>query len=156
MPRGAKTGDGIKRGRRKGSLNKRTIERLNELSREASEPKKKRATEVLNELMVTALGFAAKEQRRCMAEEAPGPDGNPRKASEETVARFWKAMEAAGVFARALAPFQSPTFKAIAVVAPADPPKDVTPTIDQAGNVVRINDPAAAARLYQQMVRSVR
>jgi hypothetical protein len=153
MAKGKKTG-----GRERGSLNRRTLEKLAEVAREAQDVRtggKKFAKEVLDELMATAMSFAAREQRRILdEEEATDPDGTPRGvASQETYDRFWIAMNAAGTFAKALAPFQHPTFRAIAVVPPAAEPP-APKTIE--GSVVNLNDPIAVARIYQQMVRAVR
>lgn len=55
--------------------------------------------------------------------------------------------------AHKLAPFQSPTFRAVAIVAPA--PQDVRPgaVID---NVIPLNDPIATARVYRRLVSASR
>lgn len=151
-PGGKKTG-----GRTKGTPNKKTVQKLNELSDRASEivrSKEKRGIEVLNELMKTAMSFAAMEQRKLL-EYQGGIDMAPQQMRD----RFWKAMECAGVFAKELARYQDPTFKAIAVIPPPPPPRDPAPgdgakTIE--GKAVRLDDPVAVARIYQQMVRIVR
>jgi hypothetical protein len=79
-------------------LNKRTIQKLNEVSQQVGEIKRqgrKRALEVLDELMHTAVGAAASYQQRVLA------------AGDEAAARdvelFWQAMKCAGDFAKALA-----------------------------------------------------
>lgn len=158
MPKGSNPASN-KGGRKSGVKNKRTLEKIAEASREAGDARRagrKFAKEVLDELMVTAMSFAAREQRRIVKDEGPvdPSTGVPaNKADAATYERFWKAMECAGTFARALAPFQHPTFKAIQVLPP--PPEIPLPkTID--GKVVRLDDPVAVARIYQQMIRQVR
>jgi hypothetical protein len=53
--------------------------------------------------------------------------------------------------AKALAPYQSPTFKAIAVMAPP-PPTPVAPERED----IDLNDPVAIARVYQRRIQAVR
>lgn len=148
---GQKTG-----GKTKGTPNKKTVAKLNALSDQAAKAKKlgdKQAVEVLNDLMKTASSFAALEQRKIL-EYPQGPDNVPQAMLD----RFWKAMECAGTFAKELARFQSPTFKAIHVPAPPPPPPpepgDGARVID--GKAVRLDDPVAISRIYQQLVRAVR
>lgn len=155
-PGGKKTG-----GRGRGRQNKKTVERINALSAQAARANRigeKRAVEVLNDLMKTAVSFAALEQRKIM--EYKDADGrvNPDAAPPQMRKNFWKAMECAGTFAKYLAPFQDPTFKAIAVnVAPTAPTStDAIEPRTIEGQAVRLDDPIAVSRIYQQMVRAVR
>lgn len=139
-------------GRVKGSLNKRTIAKLQEASNHIGAIKRqgqKKATEVLNELMQTSVSFAARYQQRILA--STQQDKEPTK---EDLDRFWKAMECAGTFARSLAPFQDPTFSAIKVSMPAAPMEGAV-TLTQRENIVTINDPIALARVYQRMIKRI-
>lgn len=160
MPRGGSKPGDRRGGRIAGRKNKRTLEKLAEASREAGDKAragKKFAKEALDELMVTAMAFAAREQRRIIRDEREvDADGIPvKRADQQTYDHFWKAMECAGIFARALAPFQHPTFKAIAVIPPPPeiPNRPDPKTID--GKVVRLDDPIEVARIYQQLIRRV-
>lgn len=152
-PKGKRQG-----GRQKGTPNKRTIEALRQKSEQAAAIAKtgKRATEVLNELMITAMSLAAREQRRMLREEREvDGDGIPiKKVDRDTYDRMITALTCAGAFAKALAPFQEPIFKAIAVVTPPPSTPQEPKAID--GKVIRLDDPVAVSRVYQQMVRVVR
>ena len=145
VPKGTRIG-----GRQKGSLNKRTLKQMEEASTQVGAIKRqgqKKATEVLNDLMQASMGVAAQYQRRIGDAAAKGQE--PSKDDLET---FWKAMEIAGVFAKALAPFQDPTFKAIRLNTPPPPP-------DQTGkppvSIYDITDAVEVSRVYAQMVRRV-
>jgi hypothetical protein len=143
-----------KGGRPKGSPNKRTVQKLIEASQQVADIKKlgqKKATETLQDLMNTAMGMVALYQRRIMTTEGLLPEAKP-----DDVANFWEAMKCAGTFSKALAPFQDPTFKAISVsMAPVMPahPGDNAKQVE--GKVIKMDDPNAIARVYQQMVRRV-
>jgi hypothetical protein len=143
VPKGTRIG-----GRTKGTLNKRTIQKLNEVSQQVGEIKRqgrKRAVEVLDELMHTAVGAAAVYQQRVLT---AGDN-----AAARDVELFWQAMKCAGDFAKALAPFQSPTFKAIAVTAGlAD---QAVPLRANDLEQVTIDDPAVLLRIYQQTIRQI-
>jgi hypothetical protein len=102
----------------------------------------KQAVEVLNDLMHTAMGMAVKYQ-------PPAPDQEPRDS-----AKFWKAMEMAGIFAKALAPYQSPTFTAIRMMISPDPLP--MKTVENESNVIALNDPVAIMRIYQRRIKAVR
>jgi len=149
---GKKTG-----GRTKGTPSKKTLARLKELSDQAAAAKrlgKKRAVEILDDLMQTAMSFAAMEQRKIL--EYPLNEEGKREVPQQMLDRFWKAMECAGTFAKALAPFQDPTFSSIkvATLPPAPEPSQEPKTID--GKAIRLDDPVAISRVYQQLVRVVR
>jgi hypothetical protein len=152
-PKGTRYG-----GRGKGTPNKRTVASIIEASQQVGEIKKlgqKKATEVLNDLMQTSMSFAARYQKRIMDTTTAGTE-----PGQEDLDRFWKAMECAGTFAKALAPFQDPTFKAIAVsMAPTIPQGAAAQPGDGAkeikGRVVKLDDPVALGRLYQQMVKRI-
>jgi hypothetical protein len=139
-------------GRPKGLPNKRTVQKMIEASRQIADIKKKgqkKATEVLNDLMQTSMSFAARYQARIIA-----ATDQQREPTADDLAHFWKAMECAGTFAKALAPFQDPTFKAIQVTM-APPAGQDMPLHESADNVVTIDDPVALARVYQRMVKRI-
>jgi hypothetical protein len=141
-------------GRPKGSPNKRTVQKMIEASQQVAQIKKlkqKKATEVLNDLIQTAMGMVALYQRKVMTEAGLIPD-----AKAEDIAMFKDFMLCAGTFAKALAPFQDPTFKAITVTAAAlpGPPGEDAKLVE--GKVIEIDDPQAAARVYARMMKQVR
>lgn len=149
MARGHKTG-----GRQRGTPNKRTTEAVERerIARQAQQEVNKAhqantklGKDVLEEFMKTFAGMAAYHQ--------PVPDGMPvptgRKPSEE---KFLTYARLTVETARALADFQSPRFKAIQIMTP--PPNPLLPVRE--GKVVSIDDPAAIARVYANMVKQVR
>ena len=65
-------------------------------------------------------------------------------------------MLAAGKFAKALAPFQDPQFKAIAVsMAPTMPPTDPADAKLVEGKEINLDDPIALMKVYQRMVKKI-
>jgi hypothetical protein len=145
VPKGTRYG-----GRQKGSLNKRTIAQLREASEQVGAIKRsgqKKATEVLNELMMLAMNYAARHHNKLMASANMNQPFDPLDYE-----RFVEGMELAGTFAKNLAPYQDPTFSTIKVTMPAP-----EPVVDAAakGKVLVIDDAAAATRVYQQMVRRI-
>jgi hypothetical protein len=124
MPRG---GARPNSGRKRGSRNKRSIglaERMAEAraalpaSPVPPLPQDKRlARDVLEDFMLTFADMAAHYQPRML-----GQRPNPH-ADEE---RFWKFSRFAVYCASALAPYQSPTFRAIVVAPPPESDKSET------------------------------
>jgi hypothetical protein len=146
--KGLKTG-----GRQKGSLNKRTIARLQEASNNVGEIKRqgqRKAVEVLNDLMHIAVSFAGRHQQRLLKQEQAG---QPYDATDYE--RFMQGMQMAGVFARELAPFQDPKFSTLKVTMPAPEPIIPGDGAKDMGKVHVIDDAAAATRVYQQMIRRI-
>jgi hypothetical protein len=142
MARGLKTG-----GRRAGTLNKATIERL-EKARIAEQivsggKPEKLASDVLREFMELFADIARIHQPRPAAQGT-----NP----QENEGRFDKYARLAVECAKALAPYQSPTFKSIAVTAP--PPGPLPKTAE--GDVIDINDPVALMKVWERRVIRVR
>jgi hypothetical protein len=143
-------------GRAKGTPNKKTVAKLAEVGREIAEARKQevpRAKKTLQDLMVTAMGWASQYQRKIMEWQAqPGNAGKEPPA--DIVDRFWQGMEAAGRFATALAPYQDPRFTAIKVsMSPLDIP-DAPKLIEGKANKIDMKDPMELARIYHQMVRA--
>lgn len=162
MPRGSKPGE-RRGGKKKGTLNKRTLEKLAETAREVQDLRrngKKLAKEVLQEFMDMAADIAREELERIREAEKAPARGKPKVAEAER-ARFWIAMECTKGFARALAPFQSPTYKAV-VFTDATMPGGGSMGANAANDAKLIegkvlpSDPQAAARAYQTMMRVVR
>jgi hypothetical protein len=132
--------------------NKSTIEKNLQIARQlavkAGEKQKPLAKEVLEDFMHLTAGMAAFYQPT-----APGQPSNPNQ--DET--KFWQAALACKEFAKALAPYQSPTFKAI-VGMPAmpsgAPEKPAGKQIE--GKVIDITDVATLTRVYRSRIVSVR
>lgn len=135
---GAKRGAG----RPKGSRNALTIEKERlaaEIARktvmDARQQGKKLAKEILREGMEHAMGLAGKYQEQGVA---PNP------------AAFKEWLNFAMSCARSLAPYESPTFSAIAVVPPAELMTSQLPANDD--KVITIDDPAALQRVYKNIM----
>jgi hypothetical protein len=146
VPKGTRIG-----GRQKGTPNKRTIEKLRQASEQVGEIRRssqKKATEVLNELMMLAMNYAARHHNKLMASANANQPFDPLDYE-----RFVEGMELAGTFAKNLAPYQDPTFSTIKVTMPA--PEPVVDAATAKGKVLVIDDAAAATRVYQQMVRRI-
>jgi hypothetical protein len=141
MARGRKTG-----GRRRGTPNKATIERALIAARAALESKsasKKLAKEILEDFMCVFVGMASHFQ--------PAPPGTPRNPHADEN-KFWKCAEAAINCAVKLAPYQSPSLKAVAVVPqPVSPPSSPYALPD-----VLPDDPVELTRIYQQRINACR
>ena len=106
---------------------------------------KKLAKEVLEEFMLLCAGMASTYQPT-----APGTPPNPNYDEE----RFRYSLEMTRDFAKALAPYQSPTFKALSVQQAPD-----VKTIENEkpkANVTAIDDPDALQRVYRQMITVTR
>jgi len=133
-------------GRKVGSQNKATIERLKRAEIEmtqARESGKKLAKDVLEEFMMLFAGMAAQSQP--IPEGMPVPPG--RKPNEKT---FEKYARLAVETAADLAKYQSPTFKAIAVAMAPDFPRQPQPG---GGKVLELpRDAISRSRLYQKIV----
>lgn len=158
MTRGYKTG-----GKQKGTLNKATRERLEQehIARQAqdevnkaAERKIKLGKDVLQDYMAAFHNVAASYQNRIavllQAQQARAL--TPPEAAElrTAMAEFKEWGTLTAETARKLADFQSPKFKAIAVMAP---PPNLPPPIPTGKNVIPLNDPVAAQRVYQNMLR---
>jgi hypothetical protein len=139
-------------GRTKGTLNKKTQEALLVQAQEhqaALKGGKKLAKDVLEEFMMLTAGMAAVYQPL-----PPGTiDADPNRAPDWD--KFWQCTGMVRDFASALAKYQSPTFKAIAVYAPPDQTKPAMPVLPAGGNVVTIDDPTALQRVYRNRIAKV-
>ena len=125
-------------------------------SKQVSEIRKlgqKKATEILNDLMQTAMGMVALYQRKVMTSE-----GIKEDAKLEDIALFKDFMLCAGTFAKALGPFQDPVFKAVQYTLPAVTPVAIAPENAKVvgdSKVKKLDDPAALGRIYADMVKRV-
>jgi hypothetical protein len=139
-------------GRPKGSPNKRTVEAIEQASREIGNIRKqgrKRAVEVLDEFMFSVGGMAAMYQNRIIA-----PPAGQEAVSQADVEMFKWAVEMTEKFAKALAPFQSPTYRAINVtVGAGDIPPPTPAQIADQGKT--IDDPQALMRFYQANMKRI-
>jgi hypothetical protein len=104
---------------------------------------KKLAKEVLEDFMLQTAEMAVHFQ--------PAPPGSPKNRHADE-AKFWTYARAAIECAQKLAPYQSPTFRAITVTAPSP---NERPLLGQ-DNVIPLDDPVALARIYARMVKQVR
>lgn len=135
-------------GRKKGVPNKANIERALLAEREligAKAAGKKLAKEVLDDFMQLFKGIA--ETYYAVLPGAPIPKSHSRNE-----AMFEKYAKLTVDTAKALATYQSPTFRAIQVIAPPGP--DKPPQIGD-GNVIRLDDPDALMRVYKRRIASV-
>lgn len=144
-------------GRPKGAVSKRTVQKIIEASQDVEAIKRrgqKKATEILNDLMHTAMGFVALYQRKVMTEAGLLPDA---KTEDITVLRDF--MTATGVFAAALAPYQQPKFKVVQFMPidlnPVGPAPEAKPGDNAKVIKGKVVDPNDVVRTYQQMVRRV-
>ena len=150
MNRGSAPGE-RRGGRQCGSLNKRTVAKLADVGRDLAEARKQnvpRAKIVLQDLMVTAIGFAAHYQRKILEFEA-APENVGKLPERELIDRFMLGINAAVRIAAALAPYQDPKLSAVRVsMSPLDAPQR---KIDRVPRELP-KDAAELARIYAQMV----
>lgn len=156
MPRGSAKGE-RRGGKTKGTLNKRTIAKLQQIGTEIAEAKRGggvvRARDALSDLTKTAIGFTAHWQNKMMAWEAD-PANAGTLIPREYIDRFMLGLTAATRAAAALAPYQDPRLAAIKVnMSPFDV---VEPAKTIEGKALKIDtkDPVELARLYAQLVRA--
>lgn len=151
MPRGNPKGVG----RPKGTPNKRTLQKLQEAGKTIAEAKGGdvvRAKNVLADLTKTAVGFTAHYQQKMIAWEAD-PANAGKLPPADLVDRFMHGLNTAIKAAKALAPFQDPTFSAIKVsMSPLDIPEPKL--IEGKAAKIDIKDPVELARLYSTLVRA--
>jgi len=93
--------------------------------------------------MVTFAGMATHYQPR-----PPGQQPNPHADEEQ----FWKFARFAVHCASALAPYQSPTFRAIVVAPPPEPDKTETAKRFTLRIFDKVTDPVEDAKAYSRMM----
>jgi hypothetical protein len=123
---------------------KATIEKSLVAARAVADAKaagRKLAKEVLEDFMIVTAGMAAHFQ--------PTPAGSPRNPYADE-AKFWKCAEAAIDCAHKLAPYQSPTLRAVTVMAPSLNERPLPRQYEGT------DDPVALSRIYQRMIKQVR
>lgn len=126
-------------GRQKGTPNKATMERLlraERATRDAKAAGRKIAKDVLDDFMTLFAGAAAYYQ----------PKAGNEGVADET--KFLSYATLAIDCAKALAPFQSPTFRSI-TLQPADPEATTEPLAPQ---LKRAKTPAEISRVYAQLM----
>lgn len=148
--RGMKTG-----GRLRGTLNRATVEKRLEIARQLDDAKnrgKPLAKDRLDELLSVAFDMMAATKPVTADIITKARAGGDDKLGEWNVEEFGAWFDRAAYVAKELAKYQSPTFKAIAVTAPAPASPGAAIETD---NVVDLNDPNAAARLYLRTIQRV-
>lgn len=150
MPRGAAPGE-RRGGRGKGTRNKATLERERIAAEiaartvaDARATGKKLAKDVLEEFMLLFAGMAASYQ--------PWPVGLGKNPGEN-VGQFEKWARLACEQAAKLAPFQSPTFRAVMVSIPGTPGGPALPA-PREDNVIELTDQNAIARVYSRIMKA--
>lgn len=179
--RGAAPGE-RRGGRSKGTVNKKTalkrllVEVLSEPDaqrlvgaivktevKQPSSPAQRKAVEVLGEFMEAIRGVAARAQNELAQLYLAQPAALDANSPKELVAehkdwkkkvaaledKFEKWAELTVMTSSKLAPFENPTFRAVMVSLPAG---DQNTKPDNASNVIQIDDPVAAARVYRRIV----
>lgn len=160
MPRGENIKKGERLGgRQKGTLNKKTVERLGaeRVAFQAQQEVNKAALknvklgkDVLEDYTFAFAALAGFYQNQVV--KALQASTEPTKAD---LAGFEKWGRLTAETAKSLADFQSPKFKAIAVMAPPpEIPHQKPGEID--GKVVPLHDAVALARIYAQTMKQVR
>jgi hypothetical protein len=142
-------------GRAKGTPNKRTVARLLAGRQEIEDAKQKghkQAITILDELAHKAVDYAAVYERKLLNFEQENPDA---ELPQGLVDRFWLGMNAAGRFAAALAPYQSPRLSVMRVL--DETPGGFVPGDDakliEGGNL-KIKDPVELSRIYHRLVKA--
>jgi hypothetical protein len=134
-------------GRKKGSKNRVIQEREAAIGSQIDRIRAGARTgeETLGKLMKLAEGCMALHRPTPKREILTGGQKNP----DEDWDRFGQWFDRCAYVSKELAKYQSPTFKAIAVMAPA-PTEEPRPFAD--GNVTRIPDAEDAERVYLRMI----
>jgi hypothetical protein len=160
MPRGDHVKKGMRYGgRQKGTPNRKTTEEIekNRIAKQAQEEVNKAAIakvklgkDVLEDYVTAFHNLAAYYQNRIVKalSEAKPPD-------PKDLAEFEKWGGLVTQTAKSLADFQSPKFKAIAVMAPPPNPTATQQASGKGAKVIELNDPTALAKVYAQMVKKV-
>jgi hypothetical protein len=150
MAQGRKTG-----GRAKGTPNKATLEREEEAARALDRSRatgRPLAKDRLDELLDVALGAMQRHQpvTRDMVQRARAAGNTAVKESKGDWGGFGDWWDRAAFAAKALAPYQSPQLKAIAMQM-APPPEPTK--VPEPANVHQIDDANAASRVYLRTVK---
>lgn len=144
-------------GRKPGTPNKATTERLLRAAQEidsARRGEKELAKDVLERMMKLAEGAAGVNRPTTQSDINEGKQTNP----DGDWNRFGEWFDRTAYCAKELAKYQSPTFKAIAVHVVPDQTNVplALPAPQTGGNVVAIDDPESAMRVYKRMIATVR
>ena len=131
-------------GRPKGTLNKRTIEKLNEVSRRVRDRRRGRKREVVGSVAVTAVSAAASYQQPVLAAgDAATAEGSGAILAGDEVR--WGLRKSASAVSE-------PDLKAIAVTVEPDDQAAPPPANDQGAGS---GGPGGVAEVYHQVVRPV-
>lgn len=154
--RGSKPGE-RRGGKQKGTPNKRTVAKLQEIGAEIAAAKKGegpvRARDQLSDLTKTAVGFTAHWQKKMLEWERD--EKNVGKiVPAEYVDRFMLGLNAAIRAASALAPYQDPKLAAIKVSMSSFDIPEAPKVIEGKATKIDIKDPVELARVYASMVRA--
>lgn len=164
MPHGGpRQGAGAPRGPRKATIEKIEGANINEQIKAAArdldrarQQGRPLAKDRLDELLGIALGAMTAFQRVTAEQVQADRERNPKSKLKEQKgdwAGFGNWFDRAAYAAKELAKYQSPTFKAIAVAAAPGAAIEHEPDYE---NVVRLGNPVAASRAYQQLMKAPR
>ena len=158
MPKGETVKKGMRfGGRQKGTPNRKTVaalraQRIAEQAQaevdKAKAAKVKLGKDVLEDYMGAFHNLSVFYQRRIAEQLAKNLEPDPKD-----IAAFEKWGGLTATTAKNLAEFQSPKFKAIAVLAP--PPSPVPPANGAPGKVIDLTDAVALSRNYQNLMKRV-
>jgi hypothetical protein len=152
MPRGSKPGSNNGGGRRPGTPNKATIEKALIAERAVATAQaagRKLAKDELFDLIPIFKGAAYHFQPTPSELLQQGRPANTRDGMKNgNWDKFEKWIRLLMECATKLAPYESPTFRAVQVSMVADAPREIK-TID---NVIDLNDPVVVSRAYQRLV----
>jgi hypothetical protein len=136
MPRGSRPGE-RRGGRIKGTPNRATVERAAMAARIAGEAEM-RGQKLGKELLAKYAGLFDE-----MADA--------RRLAGDVIA-FEKWARLACATAKDLAPYQSPTYRAVIAASPPAPATEVINLFDHTGELVHETDPHAAMRTYRRLI----
>lgn len=136
-------------GRTKGTPNRITVEAA-EIARISTEQAKARGVKLGKEMLEDYM--MAFHNQAVVFQPLPPGVAIPGRTPDPQQFMAWGKLVVET--AKELAKYQSPTFRAIAVVAP--PPGSDKPPMISGDNVITIKDAQALSRVYQNMVRQVK
>jgi len=117
---------------------------------------RKKAVDVMAEFLPAVAALAGKYQNMLvrMLQTNQAPEG---MTPEELERRFVRYVEVLGIFGSRIAPYESPTFKAVTLQMETDP--SAAPSADRDAKQIELiaeRDPAAACAAYDALIRKPR